>query len=273
MNASGRDGNCYGDYADEVPCGWEVEEEVGVTLREGGELMYEILPAIITGIFGLLGVILAWHLSSRVTTKKMTKTGVSSVKILETRYKHGQEFDLFEQAKKVRILGNNQGPIMRDISASISERGECFLKILRAKNIKLLISGNKQYTDLVDKVENHTNRILFNDNIQNVLNLLRNVSQGGGSILSNFHVGMHIYAHSCTMMMYDEVMYLTPYTHRVGRDSPTYVISKRELPHIFSFYENYFDRLWNDAVLATPDDDENTLIVKLNKKKEHLGLL
>ena len=170
-------------------------------------------------------------------------------------------------SKKIQILGVKQASMLQSIKIAIREEGSNF-KLLKKKKIQILIAGNKQYTTMIDRMEGHNDRKIVTQNIKSLLNIIELKDSN-----ENFDLKMHLYANSCTIRIFDDIMWLTPYTHNGGTDSPTFTISKYENPTIFKYYKNYFKNLWKHASVSVKrDDDKKSLRKRLDKKKKELRL-
>jgi Predicted nucleotide-binding protein containing TIR -like domain len=177
-------------------------------------------------------------------------------------------YDKLLLSKNVQILGVKQEGMLQSIKNTIRKHGSEFER-LKEKNIQILIAGNEHYTRMIDRMENYNDRKIVNQNITNLLDIVELKK-----LNANFNLKMHLYANSCTIRIFDDIMWLTPYTHNGGDNSPTFIISSYENPTIYDYYKYYFDNLWTMASVSVElDDNEISLKEKLMKKKEDLKLL
>ena len=189
---------------------------------------------------------------------------------IKERGQYGSYYEKILASTSISIIGVSQESILRNIRDAIKMEGSEFENI-KEKTIRILLAGNRDYTNMIDKIES-LNRNLYADNLVNALSLVELKSKKN---LDKLEIRMHLFANSCTIMIFDDIMWITPYTHKGGNDSPTFIISKYENPEIYKFYLDYFDKLWSprNSVLIDDGMDENSLIRSIDERKRELGLV
>jgi len=185
---------------------------------------------------------------------------------LKQRGDYKQYIGRIMDAKNVRIMGVSQESIVRHIINCLECGGEA-LDNLRMIEIKLLIAGNKTYTNLIDHFERQYPRDLFSCNIKRAVKLAK-LKQDKS--FDNLDFRMHLYANSVTMIAIDGVIWITPYTNLDGNQAPTFVVDETENPSVYRTYIDMFDAMWRDAVLVNPAYNETDLISQLNNIRKVL---
>jgi Predicted nucleotide-binding protein containing TIR -like domain len=197
--------------------------------------------------------------------------------VLPTQGLSENYYDILLESSNIQILGVKQEGMLHSIKKTIERQNikrtikerESDFERLKKKKIQILIAGNEYYADMINKMEMENNRSIVNKNITNLLDIIELKNSN-----DNFKLKMHLYANSCTIRIFDDIMWLTPYTHHGGANSPTFIISKYENPDIYQYYSNYFDYLWHDASVSVKlKDDVQSLRERLEKKYKKLGLL
>ena len=111
------------------------------------------------------------------------------------------------------------------------------------KQIKLIVSGNHQFLNMINKVEGEKRPNLINMNLSRARKIVTSSA--------NLSISMTVYPVSCGISRYDDILFLTPYTHIGGDRSPTYRIDKGENAELFDHYKNYMEKLLEAAVNVT----------------------
>lgn len=204
-------------------------------------------------------------------------------RVRESRYSRQEEYrNMFLSSSSIKIVDVNPEKLLIDIKDSICDNKE--LDMIREKTIQILIPGNEHYINMVNRLEEGggTNpfRPLLSDLFNHATNIVRLKYINN---LDGLEIKMHLFSCSCTFMIFDNFMLLSPYIHRAGRTSPTFIITRYENEKAFNDYDEYFNRLWNKSLSVEKDDVPDSidrLQIKLDgfkeklvTKKNELGLL
>ena len=185
--------------------------------------------------------------------------------VLDSRPNSNKMFKKLLESKEIVIVGVSRQSLINQFIEFVPTN----ISSARSKNIKFLIAGNEAYTGLIDSIERQSNRELILDNITNVMNLSKCKQD---YMLDSLHIKMHLYANSCTIVRLDDTMFVTPYTHLQGSDSPTFVLDVKRNSDTFNHYMEYIDKLDREAIKVDSADDIKSFLQKIEVKKAELGL-
>jgi len=143
----------------------------------------------------------------------------------------------FEKAESVSVAGAINRSLMRMIT---DEPKTCF-----NKKIRILLPSNCLVSKNFDLLEGHDGRELFNEILGRTKKFYQKKANDSVN-LGNVELKFYSLYLSCSIYIFDDVLWLTPYGTVGANESPAFLVLESECPSAFRHFKCMFDKIWTE---------------------------
>lgn len=146
----------------------------------------------------------------------------------------------FHNAQHVKVLGAINRRVLNYIERNPTS--------CTSKRVQILVPADCIIADNFDILEDHYGRRLINE-IRMITDKVAVEKQKNSKAMMGVEVKFYTCFIPSSLYIFDDYLWITPYTHKQGTDSPSFFVEKTESPVVFQHYSDMFDLIWEKKSL------------------------
>jgi hypothetical protein len=168
----------------------------------------------------------------------------------------------FDAAKSIKIIGAVSRRILGHITKTPG--------ICAGKKIQILLPSSCFISNNFDNLENQYGRHLI-DEIRALVRNLDLVKSENARAMKGVETRFYTCYMPSSLYIFDDALWITPYTHVQASDSPTFLMTKAESLVVFKHYLQMFDHIWKNKSRSSILCDRDYFTCDFAMKHTHLG--